>query len=368
MQRIRDNEDGAVLVFVALILVVIIGFGAIAVDAGALYQEHRELQNGADAAALAIAQSCAQGETLLDCAGGMGDPDVLAEYYADPNAEDDTSQAVVDLSQWSSNTVTVDTTVIDPSQAEEGQLTMSFARVFGVESASTRARARAKWGSPVFGSLGTLPLVISACEYDLATGGSGGGDATSPWTTAVNGTYDWLTFHDGQADECAAQAGQDTDGDGVLAGGFGWIDTNGTCSATLTQIADGPDDGTEPDYEASADTGAAPSQTDCPPTYIEEELLGKVVFIPVFTDLYDTGTKGVYVISFYAAYYISGYHFGGQYNAQYDPVTGTVAAAKFTCPDGGDDRCIAGWFTTATVGSGEIGDGADTGVRVYGLD
>lgn len=170
MRQLRDNEDGAVLVFVAMILVVVIGFGSIAVDAGALYQEHRELQNGADAAVLALAQSCSQEEVITACAGGMGDPDALAEYYADPNAEDDMSEATVDLSLWGDNTVIVETSTVATGQGP-GALSTKFARVFGIETANPTARAKAKWGSPVFGSLGTLPLVISACEYQKYVGG-----------------------------------------------------------------------------------------------------------------------------------------------------------------------------------------------------
>ena len=355
MWRRRHEEDGATLVFVAFILTIVIGAGAISVDAGALYLEHRELQNAADAAALAVAQSCAQGSTQTACTGGMGDVDVLAEYYADPNAADGLHEAVVDMSAWSSNTVTVNTSTIQSGQTP-GLLTVHFAKVFGIHTGSTTASARARWGSPVFGSLGTLPLVISACEY-RANVGSGGGTATTPWTTAQNGAYEWLVFH-GTANDCSAQAGQDTDGDGRLSGGFGWIDTNGACAATLREIADGSDDGTDPDHEASADTGASPSQTDCPPSYIKAQLYQKVVYVPVFTDLYDVGTNGTYVISFYAAYYIDGYNFGGQYK---EP-------SNMSCPGGGNERCMRGWFTTATAGSGQIGTGADTGVRVYGLD
>ena len=353
--RRRHEEDGAVLVFTIFILTAVIAFGAIAVDAGALYQEHRELQNGADAAALAIAQSCSEGGDPSFCAGGLADVDALAEEYADPNAEDDLSEATVDLSLHGDNTVIVETSTIEAGQTP-GNLTMFFARVFGVETGTTTARAKAKWGSPVFGSLGTLPLVISACEYIDAVGvDGGGGDGHAPWDIATNGAYDWLVFH-GSAGTCAAQAGQDTDGDGVLSGGFGWVDTTGSCSAILNEIPDGPDDGTESDYEGSASTGTAPSQTDCPPDYVEDNLLGETVFIPVFTDLYDVGTNGTYVISYYAAYYIAGYNFGGQYK------TG------ISCPGGANERCIAGWFTTATAGAGQIGNGPDTGVRVYALD
>ena len=49
------------LVWVALMLVVLLGIGALVIDVGALYAERRELQNGADAAALAVATDCAEG-------------------------------------------------------------------------------------------------------------------------------------------------------------------------------------------------------------------------------------------------------------------------------------------------------------------
>ena len=53
--RVRD-ESGQVLVFVAVILVGIVGMAALVVDVGSWYQAQRKLQTAADAAALAGAQ------------------------------------------------------------------------------------------------------------------------------------------------------------------------------------------------------------------------------------------------------------------------------------------------------------------------
>ena len=60
VQRLRD-ERGAVGVVVALLMVPLIGFAAIAIDVSAMYAERQQLQTGADAGALAIAQDCAPG-------------------------------------------------------------------------------------------------------------------------------------------------------------------------------------------------------------------------------------------------------------------------------------------------------------------
>ena len=59
--------------------------GRVVIDVGALYVERCELQNGADAAALAVAQDCAEG----DCGSGGGS--VRAQQYADLNANDSAS-------------------------------------------------------------------------------------------------------------------------------------------------------------------------------------------------------------------------------------------------------------------------------------
>jgi hypothetical protein len=47
------NEDGAVLVLVALMMTVLMGFAALAIDVGFMYNQRRSLQNAADAGALA---------------------------------------------------------------------------------------------------------------------------------------------------------------------------------------------------------------------------------------------------------------------------------------------------------------------------
>src|SRR4051794_31068018 len=81
----RDNEEGATLVLVAVTLFSLMLMAALVVDVGALVQERRTLQNGADAAALAVAKDCVAGS----CSAYM----TTAGNYADANADDGASTA-----------------------------------------------------------------------------------------------------------------------------------------------------------------------------------------------------------------------------------------------------------------------------------
>ena len=83
MRRL-SGDNGAVAVLVAILAVVLFGFAALVIDVGALYHERRQLQNGADAAAFAVAQACAAG----DC----GDYEADADSFADGNALDDAAR------------------------------------------------------------------------------------------------------------------------------------------------------------------------------------------------------------------------------------------------------------------------------------
>ena len=56
--RRSDKERGATGVLVAVMMLVLIGAGAMAVDVGQIYAERAQLQNAADAGAMAAAQQC----------------------------------------------------------------------------------------------------------------------------------------------------------------------------------------------------------------------------------------------------------------------------------------------------------------------
>lgn len=352
MQRLKNEEDGAIAVLVALSLIVLFGFGALAVDVGQIYQERRELQNGADAAALASAQDCADGDPLVaaacavtpvadDCDATTALLQGRIDEYANANANDGASNACVYELDLIDQFITVETATLSGGN---NFLTHWLAGVLGHPTTSVEVQATAVWGPLALGSYDTLPLVLSKCEYEKYVDNPANTyPADEPWSETTNGPVQTVYFH-GSAEPCHdSTSGMD------IPGGFGWLDNTGTCEADID------DDGW-----VGEDPGASPDQTVCSPALMEDNVLNKIILLPVFDGTNGlTGNNGEYHAYTYAAFYVTGYNFGGQYKrTSNDAVTGTPLP---TCT--GSDRCIVGWFTEATMSDGTVDpDGPDTGV------
>jgi Flp pilus assembly protein TadG len=84
MQRLR-RDDGAVAVLVAVCMVALLAVGAFVLDVGRIYAERRQLQNGADAATLAVVMDC---HLPAGCAATAG---TKAADKANQNANDGAS-------------------------------------------------------------------------------------------------------------------------------------------------------------------------------------------------------------------------------------------------------------------------------------
>ena len=232
-QSVDQRDEGAVLIWVALMLVVLLGVGALVIDIGRLYVERRELQNGADAAALAVAQDCA--------AGSCEDEGATAQDYADLNANDGTSAiepgtpcgnasglpACADDGpdglpsgiEW----VRVGTSTLTSSGDDE--VSFLLAPIMSALSGKkVRASATAAWGA--LGGGPVTPLVFSQCEWE-ALGGSIGAET---FPSGVRSIEFQNPFSPGNKDpeSCTLQAGQD------LPGGFGRVDAI-NCNADFTQ-------------------------------------------------------------------------------------------------------------------------------------
>lgn len=333
------RERGAVAIIVALAALVLFGMTAYVIDVGALYQERRELQTGADAAALAIARDCALG----DCA----DYNATAHTYVEANSSDGTA-TVAGIDFPPTDRVRV---------RDEGSVDYTFARVFGKDSSVVHATATAMWGSPA--SATSRPLVFSLCEFTGALGPPSPTPPPYPPERFDPPVPHVIYFHTGnnnpQDHDCAAQAGQDTDGNGKLDGGFGWLDSDG-CAAKLN-LADGA-------YWAHASTGAAPPN-DCEPA----QLLDKDLLLPIFDDVIDGNSPGwanqcarspkkCYRVYGFAGFHVTGFRFpgaGAGWSGGVSPCTAPLT-------------CIGGYFIRFVPSAeGATPGGVDLGAYIVKL-
>lgn len=336
-------EDGAVAILIALLLVVLVGMAAMAIDVGAMHAERRELQNGADAAALAVAQSCAGG----DCdTSPYGDRWATADDFADANAADLAAQ-VTDVrvpGDGGAQTVTVDT-------ASDPALPMRFARIFGITDTTVDASATATWYAPT--SLApTLPLTISICEWEASSSGVfPGAEIVLDFHRPNSGVGGGGPPPNLDEDYCpVGPAGMDSDGDGYVPGGFGWLDA--ACGMDVDPDGDGwvgDDNGNNPECRDELDVGAT-------------------VLIPIFDEAScgpdPCATAGLgridqYHLMGYAAFEISGYWFPGEVD---------YSGTSRSCDPG--EVCLIGRFV-AYVELGDTyevpGGGVDLGVSVVRL-
>ena len=334
MRRLRDDR-GAVMVFVALLMpVVLLGLGAIVIDAGALYAERRQLQNGADAAAIALAKQYASSATATCVPGGGAG---TADSYADQNANDASGSAIESIECPMANEVRVTSAT---QSADGGVMRPVLAQFLGAGGTTVRAAAAAAWGPPA-GLTSGLPLTISQCEYNAAT--AGGLAVGPPFDPALEQV---LHFHNSTTHE----SGCPTSASGSDApGGFGWL-LSSSCQATTSS--------TTPVYDADPGLNIP---SGCTSAYLNS-LIGTVVSIPVFgTTNGLTGSNLDYNMNGgYVGFYLTGYRLSG--NPDFVRGSPSLAPSR-RCT--GNERCIYGYFTTDPApGAGVIGTGPFMGINV----
>jgi Flp pilus assembly protein TadG len=356
MRLLGRDERGAIGVLIAVLIGggVLLGMGALAIDVGRLYQNRAELQNGADAAALAVAKSCASGACNAGLAGG----------YANANASNLTAgQAAVDLvcgtgslgagcvspllacpanPAAGTNYVDVRTSTGTPG----GLLPPVFARTLlgnsGYSGTNVKACAQAEWGPPKTAT--TVAFTISACEWDQATnqGASFAPPPPYPPNPPPAPSFDQvLKLHTTTSGSCPSEP-SGADGPGA----FGWTDDQtGTCSVDITNNT------------FSADTGVSAGNS-CKQALSTAQASRALVYIPIYTSLTGTGTNATYTLKGFAAFVVTGYHLPGSTQPDWlNPAN--------DCK--GSDKCINGYFTQGLIPStGSVG-GPNLGASIIVL-
>ncbi|MEV7638229.1 pilus assembly protein TadG-related protein [Pseudarthrobacter enclensis] len=304
----EGSERGAATIIVAVALVALLGFAALAVDVGAMYAEKAQLQNGADSTALAVANQCAK--------GSCGDTAATGNLFANSNANDGASGATVTFPD--STTVRAETRARAAGSTTDG-FGLFFARVLGFDSTQIQATAEASWGA-VSGAT-SFPWTISDCVFKKNLTASQLAEFNSTLAFTGDPIPNHLTLrYDENAPPypgCAAQ-------NGYAPGGFGWLDAGTDCKATI-------DAGTA--VVGSKPGISLPNVCSTMPSTIK----GTTVLVPVFSSAVslNNGNNTKYTIVGFLAFKVTGYKFSGSVE-DLDPLAPSCS---------GNCRALQGYFT-----------------------
>jgi Flp pilus assembly protein CpaB len=316
---VHDDRGAVAVLVAAFVMMGILGLGAIVLDTGQLYAERRELQNGADGAALSV---------VLDCGSAAGCASTIAAdaaAKADQNANDGAATVaspsgpaicgsggglnpcnpVSGLGDWdcrpipsaalSANYVQVRTqTRVDGGGS---LLPPSFARILpgmgGYNGSTVRACARASWGGPSSLTTG-ISVTMSSCEWNQATSGGSNLAPPPPYPPNPSTTYEQvLKLHTTVAGTCPGGGASGSD----RPGAFGWLnDANGDCSSNV-DMATGTV-GTDPGNNISQACQTAFDAAMSPPY--------PVMYIPVYNSAVANGSNTTYTVRGFAAFVVTG--------------------------------------------------------------
>ena len=356
MRRLRQDERGAAAVYALIVLVFFgIGTAALVVDLGDVFWERRMQQNSADAAALAVAIDCAQG----DC----GDYETVANRYA---TENNRRGAYVEsvtgpggaTPTFAGGQVTVVTRT--GSTAAPGRLTQFFSGILGREQGlEAAARATAIWGVPPLIEQASN-LTVSICAFTALTGLEWSENVNVSSLPTVSEAADLVangnmggivTYASGpqqgnfEGDTCQAPPFFYTnpdDGSDELPATFGWLDSS-DCFVSVSTDSDGTWADTKPGQAAGGETACIKDLVDEDPP---------VAVFPIFVGIREdeNGTPQEYRIVAPAAFYITGYRLpGAGGNGINYPQQGQPVCSQ-------NERCIRGHFVQLIVDSNPIDD------------
>lgn len=330
----ESTEKGGVTVIVALLLVTLLGFVAIAVDIGVIYSERSQLQSGADAAAIATAQKCGKDANSEYCSTTSS----LAGSLANQNALDGMSSVHSISLDKTARTVTVQTTAKETGGVDNS-VSLFFADILGIPTKEVAARANAAWGSPQAGRT-AFPLAFSICQVKDNIGGS----------------LQLLQEHGKNANTDCNYGPSGA----AVAGGFGWLTQDtGACGGTIDlALSEG---GSDPGNNAPGNCSAVLTK------WASDITAGKevIVLLPVFNKVTGTGAGAVYGLVSFAAFKVTGWKFSGnsglpyEFRSEKSTTTGVTDATE--CK--GDCRGIIGSFVKYV----SLADGYSLGpVDAYG--
>lgn len=354
--RLLHDERGAISILVGLLISagVILGMLAMVIDGGRLYSERRLVQNGADAAALAIARACALGDPA--CASTTA-ASTLGRSMANLNAGPDQVSGLEETCgagslgacralrshAWECQTVTGISNYVRARTATretDGTTIVPgvFSKALGFEGTGLWACSQAIWGA-ARGAMVTFPIALSACDYVSNA-------------SATMQIFSPPSFKPGQGPTCTV-----TDKDGVqrtlqdMVKGFFYVQLDPTRRDCLTPVR--------------VNIGDILPRSDnvvqlCGSNYSAafDSFIGVKTPLPIFDVLPSSsgiGTTTMRVSSF-VAFTLRAYTFGGG-------VTNGSPPGGWPAECRGSNRCLYGDFGSAVTGD----TGVDPNTPNYGL-
>ncbi len=345
IDRRRPDDRGAISMLAAVLFAsgVLLGMAALVIDVGMLYAERGQLQSGADAAAVEVAQMCA--DEPADCTPALLGP-VAAQYARDnaANGEADARvcgrggalvacpppsgaltdcignrPATADYVEVRTNTLRGGSTVLPPVFAQ-ALLGGDF------DGAQVTACARTAWGPP--STAQGMAIAISTCDWQRITANG----ATLPSVEASIELYD-----ESVPTACGIGGTAATN-----PGGFRWLEIgDASCRATSTMN----------DEYAAALPGPAPAGcVDALDGLLDS---GEAIAMPIFDAARDLGGgRSAHTLVGFAAFVVTGWQDSTSINPSPTIPPCAVGAA-----------CVQGFFQEALVPGGAVLGGPDLGAR-----
>ena len=230
LQKHTKNQQGVVLILVALLLVVLLGMVALSVDIGYLMAARNEAQNVADAAALAATRELGEEHYLELSVDEAKIRSVAREVAGDNTIANEsigiTNDSDIEIGYWNTETTTFSTSptgiLTKPnsvrvtarrSDADNGAVNTFFAKVIGIDSFSVSADATAALTGASKAPEGELiPVGISKawfepgfCDQPIKFYPTGTIDGCAGWNTftqsPANANYLRDTIIEGMIDD-----------------------------------------------------------------------------------------------------------------------------------------------------------------------
>lgn len=258
-----NRETGAVTVLTALLMVVLLLMVAMVLNVGMAYTEKAQLQNAADAAALAAA-NCKAHKTCTE-----SQAQVLAGSLVDSNSNDGESDVALKFTENQVNATTSTRSGLNDF------LSLPFAGITGHAEGRVNASATASWGGIASGPA-VLPFTFGACQVAI-------GEADSKI----------LLHNDSDVKKCDAW----NPSSGLNGpGGFGFLQPNSSCKVAVSV------DATTPSKPGNSMPGGCDG--------VLQANLGKTVLVPIFSAFIKVtgGGPDKYEIAGWGAFVLTGWN------------------------------------------------------------